>query len=103
MNIKLPINVLNLRCVSPIGCSYFVKIIQASNICKVSGERAWHIEGDSCLHWPVHGSAFDGSHCTTCCEADMNFANESVCLLADNVQNVVTIHRSQEVLQSFYK
>jgi hypothetical protein len=35
-----------------------------------------------------------------CCEAHTNFANESACLTADNVQNeVITIHRSQEVLK----
>jgi hypothetical protein len=38
--------------------------------------------------------------CTAGCEVDTYFANESICLLADNVRNeVVTIHRSHEVLK----
>jgi hypothetical protein len=48
----------------------------------------------------VHGSALHGGRCAACCEAYTNFANESACLTADNVWNeVVTIHRSQEVLK----
>jgi hypothetical protein len=40
--------------------------------------------------WPV----------TACHEAHIKFADESACLTASNVQNeVVTIHRSQEVLK----
>jgi hypothetical protein len=40
------------------------------------------------------------SWCTACSEVHMNFANESASLMADNVWNeVVTIHRSQEVLK----
>jgi hypothetical protein len=36
---------------------------------------------------------------TACCEADTNFADESVCLLADKARNeTVVIHRSQEAL-----
>jgi hypothetical protein len=47
-----------------------------------------------------HGSAHHGDRCTAGCEAHTNFADESACLLADNVRNdVVTIHRSQEVLK----
>jgi hypothetical protein len=44
-----------------------------------------------------------GSQCTAICKADMNFADESICLLAVNVWNeVVTIHRSQEVLKMVF-
>jgi hypothetical protein len=35
-----------------------------------------------------------------CCEGHMNFADESACPMANNVQNeVVTIHRSQVMLK----
>jgi hypothetical protein len=34
-----------------------------------------------------HGSALHGGRCVACCEAHMNFSNESACLMADNVQN----------------
>jgi hypothetical protein len=48
----------------------------------------------------VHGSTLDGNQYTTSSEADTNFADESICLLADNVQNeVVTIHIPQVVLK----
>jgi hypothetical protein len=48
----------------------------------------------------VHGSALHGGQRATCCEAHTNFANESACLMADNVPNVtVIIHRSQAVLK----
>jgi hypothetical protein len=47
-----------------------------------------------------HGSALHGNRCAAGCEAHTNFADESVCLTADNVRNeVVTIHRLQEVLR----
>jgi hypothetical protein len=43
-----------------------------------------------------HGCALHSDRSTAGCETHKNFANESICLLADNVQNkVVTIHRSQ--------
>jgi hypothetical protein len=48
----------------------------------------------------VNGSAHHGDRCAACREAHANFADESACLTADNVRNeVVTIHRSQEVLK----
>jgi hypothetical protein len=34
-----------------------------------------------------HGSALHGGRCTACCKAQTNFADESACLTADNVQN----------------
>jgi hypothetical protein len=41
-----------------------------------------------------------GDRCTAGCGAHTNFADESACLKADNVRNeVVTIHRSQEMLK----
>jgi hypothetical protein len=41
-----------------------------------------------------------GDQCTTGRERHTNFADESICLLADNVWNeVVTIDRLQEVLK----
>jgi hypothetical protein len=47
-----------------------------------------------------HGSLLHGDQCTTGCTAYMNFADESACLTPNNVRNeVVTIHRSQEVLK----
>jgi hypothetical protein len=48
---------------------------------------------------------FHGSACYTVtgvllAEGHTNFADESACLIVDNIQNkVVTIHRSQEVLK----
>jgi hypothetical protein len=60
----------------------------------------WILLGDSCHCWLVLGSALHGDKCTAGCEAHRNFANESICLLADAVQNeVAAIHRSQEVLK----
>jgi hypothetical protein len=48
----------------------------------------------------IYGSALHGDRCTAGCEAHTNFADESACLKADNVQNeVVTIHRSQAMLK----
>jgi hypothetical protein len=45
-------------------------------------------------------SALHGDRCAACREMHTNFADESACLTADNVRNeVVTIHRSQEVLK----
>jgi hypothetical protein len=42
-----------------------------------------------------HGSALHDDRCTAGCEVHTNFADESVCLMANNVRNeVVTIHRS---------
>jgi hypothetical protein len=37
----------------------------------------------------VHGSALHGRQCPACCEAPMNFFDESAYLLADNVRNEV--------------
>jgi hypothetical protein len=43
---------------------------------------------------------FMASGATTACEAHTNVADESICLLTDNIRNEgVTIHRSQEVLK----
>jgi hypothetical protein len=39
------------------------------------------------------------NNCVASCEAHTNFADESMCLLAENIQNVVTIHRSQKMLK----
>jgi hypothetical protein len=48
----------------------------------------------------VHGTAFHGDLCAACRETRANFVGESACLTAHNVRNeVVTIHRSQEVLK----
>jgi hypothetical protein len=59
------------------------------------------VQGGSYLCWPVHCSALHGDGCTTGCQAHMNCADESICLLADNVQNEVVInHKSQEVLNA---
>jgi hypothetical protein len=58
------------------------------------------MQGGFLLTWRVHGSALHGDRCTAGCEAHANFAYESACLMADNIQNkVVTIHRSQEMLK----
>jgi hypothetical protein len=47
-----------------------------------------------------HGSALHGDRCTAGCEAHTNSADILICLLTDNVRNeVVTIHRSQEVVK----
>jgi hypothetical protein len=47
-----------------------------------------------------HCSTLHSGWGTACCEAHTNFANESACLMADDILNkVVTIHRSQEVLK----
>jgi hypothetical protein len=54
-----------------------------------------HTQGGSYLSWPLHGY-----RCTSGCEAHKNFADESICRLADNVRSeVITIHRSQKVLK----
>jgi hypothetical protein len=51
----------------------------------------------------VHGFALHGGHYVACCKVHTNFADESACLTADNVPNeVVTIHRSQEMLKMLY-
>jgi hypothetical protein len=44
------------------------------------------IQGGSYLCWPVYGSAHHADRCTTGCEAHTNLADESKCLLADNVR-----------------
>jgi hypothetical protein len=52
-----------------------------------------------------HDSALHSDWCIAGCKAHNNFADESACLMADNIWNeVVTIHRSQEALKmlSFY-
>jgi hypothetical protein len=47
-----------------------------------------------------HGYALHGDKCAACHEAHTNFADESACLTTDSIRNeVVTIHRSQEVLK----
>jgi hypothetical protein len=47
-----------------------------------------------------HGSALHGGRCAVCYEAHTNFADESVCLTADNVRNeAVTVHIPQDVLK----
>jgi hypothetical protein len=53
-----------------------------------------YIQEGSYLCWPVHGSALHGDWCIASCQAHINFAYESICLLDDNVRNkVVAIHR----------
>jgi hypothetical protein len=47
----------------------------------------------------VHGSSLYGGRCTAGREEHANFAEESACLMADNIRNEeVTIHGSQELL-----
>jgi hypothetical protein len=41
--------------------------------------------GSSYLASPVHGVTLHGNRCTAICEAHTNFADESVCLIANNV------------------
>jgi hypothetical protein len=48
----------------------------------------------------LHGSALHSDQCTAGCVVHTNFADESAFLTADNIWNeVVTMHRSQEVLK----
>jgi hypothetical protein len=64
-----------------------------------------HREDFYFVDW-FHGSALHGDRDAACREEHTNFADESASLTADNVRNeVVTIHRSQEVLKmlSLYK
>jgi hypothetical protein len=35
----------------------------------------------------VHGSVLRGGQCAACCKSHTNFADESACLMADNVWN----------------
>jgi hypothetical protein len=49
------------------------------------------LQGGSCLCCPVHGAALHGDRCTAGCDSDMNFADESICLLADTVRNEVLL------------
>jgi hypothetical protein len=52
------------------------------------------------LYREVHSSVLHGDWLTAGCKAHTNFADESICLLADNIQKeVVIIHRSPEVLK----
>jgi hypothetical protein len=54
-----------------------------------------NVQRDSHPFWLFHGNRL-----TAGCEAHTDFDDESICMLADNVWNeVVTIHRLQEVLQ----
>jgi hypothetical protein len=58
------------------------------------------LQGSSYLSWAVHSAALHGDQCTTSCKVDMNFADESIYLLANKIQNeIVTIHGSQDVLK----
>jgi hypothetical protein len=58
------------------------------------------LKGGSYLYLPIRGFELHGDWCTVSCEVHTNFADESIRLLADDVRNeVVTIHRSQEVLK----
>jgi hypothetical protein len=58
------------------------------------------IQRGSYLCWLVHGSALHSNWCTISCKADTDFADESMCLLADNIKTeVLRIHRSQKVLK----
>jgi hypothetical protein len=47
---------------------------------------AW-LEGSSYICWPVYGTVLHGDRCTAHCKVHRNFADESVCLMADNVWN----------------
>jgi hypothetical protein len=47
----------------------------------------YNIQRDSYFRWPVHGFALHGDRCTAGWEAHKNFADESVCLMADNIWN----------------
>lgn len=48
----------------------------------------------------VHSSALLGEQCAACGEANAEFADESACLMVENIRNeVVTIQRSLEVLK----
>jgi hypothetical protein len=52
------------------------------------------------LFYRVFFYSFDELTLLGCCEAHVNFADESACLTGANVWNdVVTIHRPQEVLK----
>jgi hypothetical protein len=66
-------------------------------------EVCWVVEGPMLSLYRDDFYFVDWVHsdlCTAGCEVHTNFANKSACLTADNVQNeVVTIHRSQEVLK----
>jgi hypothetical protein len=58
------------------------------------------LQGGFLPTWRVHGFALHGDRCTAGREAHANFADESACLMADNIRNaVVTIHRSQDVVK----
>jgi hypothetical protein len=66
------------------------------------------IQGGFYVCWSVHGPALHEDRCSTCCEAHTNFANESECLMTDNVQNegkflsLFTDHRRCWKLLSLY-
>jgi hypothetical protein len=68
-------------------------------ICCVSSGQVSLPQGGFLLTWH-HGSARQGDRCTAGREAHANLADESGCLMADNVWNeVVTVHKSQEVFK----
>jgi hypothetical protein len=46
-----------------------------------------YTQGGSYLCGPVHGPALHGDQRTAGCEERMNFADESICLMAGNVLN----------------
>jgi hypothetical protein len=60
-------------------------------LCNKEGEYAPagmnRTTGRSYICWPVHCSSLHSSLCTTGCEAHMNFPDESVYLMANNIWN----------------
>jgi hypothetical protein len=92
--------------------SSFIAFIfqQVSFFCKIlpgyycpsfeEGQYMLRIQGGCYLCWLVHGSVLHGDRCTIGCKVDTDFADESICLLADNIEiEVLRIHRSQKVLK----
>jgi hypothetical protein len=100
---KKGIRMLNDRyscCVCACSLSQGV-VHRNTNICSLCRQKHnSKYRENFCFVDRLHGSAPHGDRCTAGCEAHTNFADESACLTADNVRNeVVTIHRSQEVLK----
>jgi hypothetical protein len=50
----------------------------------------------------VHGSVLHGGQCAAHCEAYTNFADESACLMSDNVRNEAVTQEVLKMLSSLH-
>jgi hypothetical protein len=78
--------ILNINDVVLAGFLFFTLVL-AKHLLGIQRKLQHSLYRSFLVCWPVHGYALNSDRCTAGCEPHSNFADESVCMMADNACN----------------